>query len=945
MVVASTQGFPVDNQGNPAAGSIFVDNAELMTFAGPCTDTPKTGVDAATGLPCITINSRGDVLGSTNTPRINIPAGAPVKKVDVFDQTNQADDQTQINFNADQLIGPTESTYFVAYDISGSAVASDLVSVAIRAPTWLEMPDGDNVTQGVYVGETRSIPLGTSTTGYPFVGTNVSISPIELSVSGFTIAPQAATPGQQNVPLMELQMHTNLNSVNLAAMALNQLGTVAVSTPIGNGQGDFSRFSIWLDNGSGVFAPNADTLLGVQVFGSSAAFSTATATVPLALNGVPYLTISSGTVTLFVAADIGSKDRAGQSTLNHSAGGALLTFNNLLAPNGQTVPISPDPLNQPPVESSLVLIQPLTVPSVVVSSSLPPIIITRAGEGIPGNAVGYPAYAKLGCGTDLVNLRNDICRDSNNNALPDQTKWLCMDGSNWLANCPSLPPLIDINGDGIPDNFVFGASTLPIQISLTGGGLPAQDLTGNGILDVDLNQDGIIDLMIPDGFGGFQILLGNDSANQGNATAAVPVPDQGFIPSAWNAASNQLSISLPSISTAGYYQVGVGPYVDTPIGYTNRWENVTVTGTQALKGKKLSVLSSSQAVTTALITNLNLPVPNVAHLTVNLTPSTTYFLVDSAAALKLPGIAYVGSEVMRLQKDPNIANQLDVIAQAGDPSPGNGRGLRGSAPILHLKGEPVSDAAAILFAQFVTASGTTSAPRAILLFRTDATVPSAPGAVAAVEQGQTVFPIEWSAISEGESGIASYEIQERGGAAGDLAANVLWHTLVAGLVPSRLNTYTIGNGNAFPGEGPRPAGEFFNYRVRSVTSSGVVSPWSTQSANVNTGGISAVIAGVSNYPNPFDTRKGGPAGQTTIVYTLGANSTVNLTIYDLLGYVVKSFDFAAGSPGGEAGPNYVVWTGQNGQGRYVSKGGYIARIKVSSPLGSSVTVRKIGVIH
>ena len=34
-----------------------------------------------------------------------------------------------------------------------------------------------------------------------------------------------------------------------------------------------------------------------------------------------------------------------------------------------------------------------------------------------------------------------------------------------------------------------------------------------------------------------------------------------------------------------------------------------------------------------------------------------------------------------------------------------------------------------------------------------------------------------------------------------------------------------------------------------------------------------------------------------------------------------------------------------GMGKFVSKGGYIARIKVGSALGSATSIRKIGVIH
>ena len=105
------------------------------------------------------------------------------------------------------------------------------------------------------------------------------------------------------------------------------------------------------------------------------------------------------------------------------------------------------------------------VPEVSISSSqiASPVIMTRAQAGVPGIAVGFPAFAKVrpsGCaGAALSNPRKNICRDSNNNPIPDQNKWICINGSSWTANCITQGPLIDINGDGIPDNFKIGEST------------------------------------------------------------------------------------------------------------------------------------------------------------------------------------------------------------------------------------------------------------------------------------------------------------------------------------------------------------------------------------------------------------------------------------------------------------------------------------------------------
>jgi hypothetical protein len=131
-----------------------------------------------------------------------------------------------------------------------------------------------------------------------------------------------------------------------------------------------------------------------------------------------------------------------------------------------------------------------------------------------------------------------------------------------------------------------------------------------------------------------------------------------------------------------------------------------------------------------------------------------------------------------------------------------------------------------------------------------------------------------------------------------------------------------------------------------MSNAGVFSPWSVLDLPVNTGESSKVVlSNVRNYPNPFDPRKGGMQGKTAITYNLADNSEVTITLYDLMGYVVNEFSFSSGSEGGRQGPNVVLWDGKNGLGGFVSKGGYIVRVKASSPRGNMIVLRKVGVIH
>ena len=83
-----------------------------------------------------------------------------------------------------------------------------------------------------------------------------------------------------------------------------------------------------------------------------------------------------------------------------------------------------------------------------------------------------------------------------------------------------------------------------------------------------------------------------------------------------------------------------------------------------------------------------------------------------------------------------------------------------------------------------------------------------------------------------------------------------------------------------------------------------------------------------NYPNPFNST-------TKILYILPVESSVEVTVYDIQGRIVKSFAYNAQS----AGYQSVVWDGTNSQGRMLSSGIYICRVKASS-IGSGIIFDK-----
>ena len=952
LVVASTKGFPLDSANQMIGGRLWINSAELMTYSGPGCQTAFTpGIDNITGKPCVAVTSRGDNLGLAPTPRLTLSVGTSVKKVDVFDQNADANVQTLVTLNGDQYVGPTAQAFFVAYDIGDSAIQNDLVNVTIRDPSWIGLPRGDNADVLMLTGITRTNPLGTGSTSYPYVGGNVPISPITLAVDGFSLAPAGAGQGDANVPIMQINLQTSSDFVNIAAVRIKQTGTILTSTTALTGDGTVSRIKAWLDNGDRVFTPATDALMGDLVVSTAGAFSAGVALVPLTVNSIPYLRVTTKTAVMFFSADVGFTDRAGGSTLNQLAGFQLANFTDLIDPGGAPLTAAADPLRRPPLSSKEFLVAMLTVPGVSVSSAVPPIIMTRAGTGVPGEAVGYPAYAlvdQANCnnGKDPVNPRNNICYDSNANPLPNQTKWICQNGLPWPANCAGSPPLIDVNGDGSPDNFKVGESSRPTSVSLLGDGNATTDLTGTGILDVDINKDGIVDLVIfSAGSNKPSFRIGLDVADQGNLAKTAPDPGQGLSPSAWAKSAGSLSFNLPVTGTSGYYQVAVGAYYDDPIGITHKWSSVTAVNVAGLSVASYGVMAGSEPITSATLTNLVLEIPNVTRLTQTLTQETTFFTVVSNTGLlgktDGSGLVYIGSEIMRVKRGPT-SNTFEVIYQDGDPPPYTGRGLRGSAPIIHTSGELVSDAGAILFAQFVSAQGSVSPPQPMWVYRVDPSAPTTPGAAVPLEQGKPTFAVKWTASQQFVSGVAAYEVQERGGDPKNLSETVIWRTI--NVIPSRLTTYNVGD-PSFAGEGQRKPGQFFSYRVRAISGAGVSSNWSPLAASAGTGVTSEIVTGVSNYPNPFDSRKGGDLGMTKITYILNGDSDVTISIYDALGYLVKTISCPPGTEGGKLGQNFVPWNGRNDAGVSVSKGGYVARIKVKAPGGSATVIRKIGVIH
>ena len=91
------------------------------------------------------------------------------------------------------------------------------------------------------------------------------------------------------------------------------------------------------------------------------------------------------------------------------------------------------------------------------------------------------------------------------------------------------------------------------------------------------------------------------------------------------------------------------------------------------------------------------------------------------------------------------------------------------------------------------------------------------------------------------------------------------------------------------------------------------------------------------YPNPFH------AGSEAVLlsYVLGQDASVKVSIYTLLGDLVRELSLPSGGVGGASGLNEVRWDGRNGKGEVVRPGVYVARIE-----GPGVSEQvKVGVLR
>jgi hypothetical protein len=480
-------------------------------------------------------------------------------------------------------------------------------------------------------------------------------------------------------------------------------------------------------------------------------------------------------------------------------------------------------------------------------------------------------------------------------------------------------PIVDVDGDGVND-IVLDAATGRPGIDLDGDGLVEVDILHNGKLAVDFNNDNIPDCVMPDQNGDDvpEIDLSCDSN-----------PDFGYIPEKWAKDTSHLYAKWGKVNSASFesYEVGIG-YNNMSNGITGPMFNPNQAGWINTAKDNFADLTNLQLQAASVTTLLQ-------AIDITDTPPFERQLADTSNLTPSGGQIQIGSEIFSYK---GISGNVLFIDGRGEAF--------GVARQKHVIGDQVTNQAYVVRARAVTGVGAQAlggAESAVKVFRIDLSPPSVPSQPLS-DEDQThtpskngVYTITWNAAKDPESGVRAYEVQER------KDNDPVWSTIrlvSAGFATQSKISMAIGNKDT-PANMPRETGHFYTYRVRAVNQAGGTSAWSAESTAAATGLPSESITKVTNYPNPVDTRQ----GPTHISYILNSASSVKITLFDLLGYQIRTWQFSAGENGGKLGPNVFEWDGLDDSGRHVSAGGYIMRIEVVGDKGSTVVLRKIGIIY
>ncbi len=902
--------------GYPGSGVLYIDS-ELIQYTS--TGPANTFIGLVRGFlgTVATIHSVGsNVYGVVNDTLVGDNLSKPGL---VTNGTNNfTNGVATLTFVTPQIVPTTINSpngagvnYFVTYDINPFAPSYiDLNNDGIR-----ESP-GEDVTLGALIGGTTSF-----TVLAPKVVALVTTPPLTTKLAGIleykdavlftpddSIVPLSATQGDKDVPILKFTMKTPVSFATLSSLKIARIGQGAVQTQGSNE--DIAQVKIYRDaNFNGILDPTVDVLIGTGTFITPD--PTGTAAKATVINLFKTETINPTGQTYFIAYDI-----ATGATSNNSEGLTIQDpgwFSGSFVPNGADT-MRADNL---PHDSRQISISPLLVR--VKGTSLAP------ASALQGTSL-VPLLA--------VNITPSI------NQVIISTLTLTQTGT--IQYSIGAPPVV---GDGD-----FAKLYVYLDTNLNGLLDPATDTLVGSIPWGGLafsSGTAIIPLSSPVTFntsGGTLLIAADIATIDGSGTST-----QGHF--AGIQISSSVAIAM-SPSTALQDPNNVYPVASAPVPIFNLQtvEIATITMRPDLTNDETSPVAG------------------------------TYFPEAWVNRQDQVQAAWITSPPMPLPSNVSIAYQIGVSATSNTSVPPTLTGwvTITAPPPVTLTGLGLSDASVYYFhvRTLTTINGLALPPSPVKVgtIHVDVSKPAPAGAFLNLPTSAPsgVITVQWApSPNTGPSGLFSYKIRQfvdgspvpveivqtstpsftfgsgqQSGAPSFATAHALSAGVLGGLGTASPLQYLNGESG-----GPRAPGHFYRYQIETINGAGTASDWSAVSATINTGLPTEVISDVTNYPNPVDTRKGGIEGKTCINYLLASDAQVDIVIYDLLGYRVMGWSFAAGSPGGMQGsqPNSCVpaggWDGTNESGQKVSKGGYLAQIKVGGAKGSTTVIRKIGVIH
>jgi hypothetical protein len=902
LQVAVSTSFP------SGPGVLYIDN-ELIKFAS------NNGVNTFTGLvrgflgtTAASHPSGRNVYGVVNDTLVGDNLATPGL---VTNGTNNfTDSVATLTFVTPQVVPNvtdknTGVNYFLTYDVNPFApIYRDLNNNGVEDP-------GEQVTLGALISGSTSFTVLT-----PKLVSLANVPPLTTKTAGilpypdtvlFTpndaIAPTSAWQGDLDVPVLKFTLQTQVSFTQWSTLKVARIGQGAIQTQGSNN--DIATVKIYRDaNFDGLLEPDTDVLIGTGTFVTPDPTGTAPNSMVITLFKPEQL--SPTPQTYFIAYDI-----ATGATSNNAEGVSIQDpgwFGGSFVPSGVDTMAS----TNLPHSSHEVTISPLLVR--VTGTSI------AQGSVLQGTT-NFPLLA--------VTVTPSI------NEVIISTLTLTQTGT--IQYSLGTPP--DIVGDG---DF----SRLYVYL----------DTNNNGALDPTDTLLG----SIPWGPGAGQFMGG---------TAVIPLST----PVTFNTSGGTLIIAADVATVDGSGSSTQGHLA-----------GIQLSSAATISMQPLTALQDPANVYP--VQSANVPIYNfetVQIATITMRPDLTD---DSSSPLQgvfFP-IAYVNRQD-QIQSDwildpPTLPSNVAITYQVGVSASSNtaiAPSLTGwisinSQPPITLTGLGLSDKGMYYFfvRTVTTVNGLTLPPSPVNVGTVivDVTKPQAPleflNLPTSAPSG--VITIQWSPTpNTGPSGLFTYKLRQFVDGnpvpvevlqtstpsftfgSGQTASTSFAAARVAGVMGRIGTTSPLQFLNGDNGAARAP-GHFYRYQVQTINGAGTASDWSAASSTIDTGLPSQIISAVSNYPNPVDTRKGGLNGRTFITYLLASDASVDITIYDLLGYRVISWSYPAGSPGGQQGPNTVPpngWDGTNEAGQKVSKGGYLAQIKVGGAAGSTTVIQKIGVIH